>query len=287
MVSPKDLAQLESDFLAGRNPLGYLPVCQALRKRRQFARALELCQRGLAIDATSLAGRTLHVRLLNDLGRYVEALREVERLAAEHPDLLGVQVEQARCLMGLGRHQDAGPVIERLNALNPLDPQVQMITNDHIRATAQHSRESVRVDGLLRSATPAVVSGPARTMTYGEMLAAVTAEVAPLARVLSAAVIPVGAGAPAVEGDAMAAEAGYLFFKETNIACRELDSGGFRMGMIETDRAQMLVVARRDVVVTLAVEPTSNPGRIFHRLHDTLERLMPPARPAGAVRSNT
>ncbi|MBI5153965.1 tetratricopeptide repeat protein [Candidatus Poribacteria bacterium] len=65
-----ELAKLEADFASGRNPLAYIPLCQALRRQRRYTEALEACQRGLRSDPNSVAGRTMLARLLADLGRY-------------------------------------------------------------------------------------------------------------------------------------------------------------------------------------------------------------------------
>ena len=64
MAVTSEFYQLESDFLTGRNPLAYIPLCHALRRQKNYTRAYELCQRGIRNDPKSVAGRTLLARLL-------------------------------------------------------------------------------------------------------------------------------------------------------------------------------------------------------------------------------
>ena len=102
-ITPSDIARLEADFKSGRNPLAYIPLCQALRRTKRYARALEVCSAGLRGDKNSVAGRTLYCRLLGDLGRYQDAFTELEKALKEAPDSMGLLTEKARSMFRAAR----------------------------------------------------------------------------------------------------------------------------------------------------------------------------------------
>lgn len=269
MSTPSDVIQLERDFLSGRNPLGYLPLCQALRRQKNYARALEICARGLARDPDSVAGRTMHVRLLGDLGRYEEALREIARVETRVPDAMGLTVEKARCLVKLRRLDEARSVLDRLSARNPMAPEVQDLTAALSRAHRQqtsgnNSSSMVEIPRILRTNT-------------GEVLAALLSEMRQLVNIKSAAVIPTAAGIPALEGDPMQGEVAYEFYKEAGIACSELEAGKVHLGIIETDNLQIIVLVRQKAIVAISFEPTMNLGKILHRFQIVVGQLLPDA----------
>lgn len=270
MVVPAELAQIEEDFLSGRNPLAYIPLCHALRRQRQFPRALELCQRGLAGDPSSIAGRTLYARLLSDLGHYEDALREVARAETQAPGAMGLLIEKTRCLLRLHRLEEANEVLQPLLDHSPLDPEVQLL--------------STQVRQLRARAAAASISGSDSSqrvlrLTNREMLQQLLELLRPHALVLSCAVIPVKAGEPAVEGNPALAEAAYAFYSGVDRVSRDLDEPPMRMGILETESAQIIVLVRKDALVSIGFEPTPRFGKLYHRFHTAVCQLLPEAAP--------
>lgn len=265
MTLPAELVQMEKDFLSGRNPMAYIPLCHALRRQKAFTRALELCQRGLGGDPNSVAGRALYARLLVDLGHYEDALREIARAEAQAPDAMGLMVEKTRCLLRLKRFEEAELVLRELVTRNPLDPEVQLL-NTQMRQLRN------AIGGLgnsSRDAIPRVLK-----LTSKEILDRVVSEMRLQVKVLSCAVIPTGAGEPALEGDPGPAEAGYSFFKGVTAACREMEQGTMRVGLMETENAQLIVLVRRNTLVSLCIEPTIRFGAVFHRFQILVSQLL-------------
>ncbi|CAN5424270.1 hypothetical protein BH09SUM1_BH09SUM1_03860 [soil metagenome] len=267
MVLPAELARMERDFLSGKNPLAYIPLCHALRRQKSFSRALEICQRGLAQDQNSVAGRALLARLLSDLGHYEDALREVAKAEIAAPDAMGLLTEKARCLLKLRRLEEAEVVLDKLSERNPLDPQVQLLSTQFRQLRSQHPAA-----GTHRGAEAVTTF---MRLTSKEVLDAILKEMKGQATIYAAAVIPTRAGEPAVHGNPLPAEAAYEFWKETSISSQELDCGSMRVGMIETEQAQLIVLVRKNTLVALSIQPSQNFGRIFHRFQMAVGQLLP------------
>jgi tetratricopeptide (TPR) repeat protein len=141
----RDIATFEAEYLTGRNPLAYIPLCQALRRERRFAEALEHCQRGLEKTPDSAAGRTLLVRLLTDMGRHEPALREAERAERLAPASKGLLVAKARALGNLGKMDQATEILSQLEREHLLDPEVQILSRDLKSMEVVRPREQTRL----------------------------------------------------------------------------------------------------------------------------------------------
>ncbi|MCC6546734.1 hypothetical protein IT570_06150 [Candidatus Sumerlaeota bacterium] len=268
MAAVGELFQLESDFLSGRNPLAYIPLCHALRRQKKYIQALELCQRGVRVGPSSVAGRTLLARILSDLGRYEEALREVSKVEAEAPHAMGVLVEKAKCLIRLRRLMEADVVLHTLNSLNPLDPQVQVLNRGLIE---------LRKHEMLSTPLP-MKSGFMRkpSMTSRDILELVRDEMKDHCSILSLAVIPKGAGEPAIEGKEEAAEVAYKFYRDSTQSCKDLEVGAVRLGIIETAEVQLIVLVRQGSLVSLAIQSTPSLGKILYRFQTVVGELVNP-----------
>jgi tetratricopeptide (TPR) repeat protein len=275
MVQPADLQQLERDFLSGKNPLAYIPLCNALRKQKNYARALEVCQRGLGADPTSLAGRTMLARILADLGHYEDALREITKAEAFAPDAMGLMIEKARCMIRLKRIDDAEALISQLDTRNPLDPQVQLLNTQLRQLRTQLKGGTTHT--MARDEAPRFVRH-----SNQEILDIVRREMKGHAVILSLAVIPTGAGEPAVEGDVTIAECAYQFWKESDVCCRELDCGASRLGILETDKIQMLILIKKSTLLAISIQPSANLGKIYHRFQLVAGQLLPDAVSSGS-----
>lgn len=274
MALPSEIIQLERDFFSGRNPLAYIPLCQALRRRKEYVRALDVCQRGLAGDPDSLAGRRLLAQLLIELGHYEEALREIGRAEANAPDAAGLLVVKTNCLIRLGRFDEAEAALERLRSKNLMAPDVQMLSN-LLREQRRDQRGGVRA--------PTGMEAPIRAYRKNnrEILDSIREEMASLVKLQCVAVIPVGAGEPALEGNPLHGEAAYEFFRSTSTACRELESGGVKMGFLETPGVQLIVLVRKEAIVAVSFGPAQNFGKVLHRLTSIIGPLMRDTTPSG------
>ncbi len=265
--SDYDPARLESDFLSGKNPLAYIPLCNALRKQKKYSRALEICHRGLAGDPESVAGRVIYARLLGDSGRYQDALAEIQRVENKAPDALGLMVEKAKCLIHLRRIEEARATLDELDKRNPFDPQVQMLETQYRQVKGQQQESNQRQS---RS------SGHRRLkLRNQEILDRILAEMRSLADIISCAVVPIRAGDPALHGTPEPAECAYEFYKEAMEACGELDCGGVEIGLIETENSQLIVLVRREHLVSFSMRPTANFGKVLYRLQMAVSRLLP------------
>ena len=268
---PSNIEQMERDFFSGRNPLAYIPLCQALRKQKNVLRALDLCQRGLAGDPHSIAGRTLHARLLADLGHYEDALKEIRHAEAQDPEALGLLTEKVRCLVKLHRMDEARPIMETLNRRNPMGADVQHLNSVVIKEEkdARNSMASVPVQRVSR-----IFRHSPR-----DLLDSVRENMRGAVPIQSCAVIPTGAGEPAVEGNTLHVEAAYAFYKGASTAFRDLEAGSMRVGLIETNEVQLIVLVREKILVSLSFEPTPSFGKVFHRFVNVVGQLLPGALP--------
>mgnify|MGYP003856636907 CR=1 FL=1 len=107
MATPAETKRLEQDFLSGRDPRAYIPLCAALRRQKSYIRGLEMAQRGLRGDPTSVAGRIIYARLLSDVGHYEDALREIARLEILNQNPTGFRT-------GLHRRPEQSPLLRLL-----------------------------------------------------------------------------------------------------------------------------------------------------------------------------
>lgn len=266
-ASDKDLARLEADFLSGRNARAYLPLCTALRRQRRFARALELCQKGLSADSGSVAGRTLLARLLADLGRYDESLQEIARGEALDPAATGLQIEKARCFLRLHMMEEARELIDELVALHPIDPQIKMLATEMRQMTSGGGGRETRHSGMVR-----MISTQAE-----DILPLIQAQVAPLGAVKSAAIVDLDSDKTVVEGEESVVPLLEEHYGELSEACAELDQGTTHFLMIELEKALLLVFRRDRRLAILAMEPGVNFGKLMHRLAAVLNQHLPVA----------
>lgn len=266
MAVVSELFQLESDFLSGRNPLAYIPLCHALRRQKKYVQALELCQRGVSRNPTSVAGRTLLARLLGDLGRYEDALREIAKVEVQAPAAMGILIEKAKCLIRLRKLMEADATLQKLNSLNPLDAQVQLLNRglSEIRKHEMLSTPLPMKSGFMRKSS----------MTSREILEHVRDEMKAHCSILCVAVIPKGAGEPAIEGKEAAAQIAYVFYRDAMKACKDLDVGEVRLGIVETAEVQLIVLVRQGSLVSLAIQSTPSLGKILYRFQTVVGELV-------------
>ncbi len=266
MDSTSEIAMLEDEFLSGRNPLAFLPLCQKLRRLKKPLKAMEICRRGLEEVPGSLAGKIMYVRLLADLGHYKAALDEIEKVEQTAPETIGLLIEKARCQVKLSKLDEARILINRLNSYDPMNAEVQVISRE-----LRHQERKVN-EGKVPE-RPLFFPPPKRNNQ--EILEIVKKEIQKLVSVRSCAVIPTGIGIPAVEGDPAHAEIAYEYYKGIVTSCNDLELGKMKMGVIEMDMAQFIVLVRQKSLVSVSFEPTPQFGRVFNRFQTIVEHLVP------------
>lgn len=273
-----EVQQLEADFLSGRNPLSYIPLCQALRRHRQYSRALEICQRGLAGDPDSVAGRTLLARLFADVGRYQDCLAEVERAETRAPDAMGLLIEKARAQIHLHLAREAEETLHRLDARNPMDPTVQQL---HAQFQAMR-RATQNLSPAASGQTPL----PRFDWRPEEVLGAVRRHIGELGTLQTLALLSLTSGQSLIQGDSRAAEAAERIYHETDLAFGEMDQGMFQLGVVELTKALVMIFRWRGKLLVVSVDPTANFGKLYVRINTVLNQLLPSQRPPRALRQD-
>lgn len=265
-----EFERLQSDFRSGRNPKAYIPLCQELRRRKRHGEALTVCQAGLVRDTASIAGRTELVRILAELGRFEEGLREVEKAERRTPDAFGLRMQKLRCQLRLRRLDDAGATLATLEAMNPMEP-----TLGALRAELQRA-----MGGAV--ASRAEIRKPVFDvrLTGADFVRFLRSNVQALGKVLAVALVDLEKKQSFLEGDDHLAEIAAQFERETSQACQEMGHGSLSYGMIETHLAMVMAVRRGSKLVVVATDPGLNYGKLQHRVMLLVDRHFPA--PSGA-----
>jgi tetratricopeptide (TPR) repeat protein len=100
--------------LDGEMALGWLSLGSQLLAVREHAESRDCLERALELDAGLWQARSQLTLLLQDLGRYQDALSEIERAIELAPDTLDHQLRAADIEVRLSRHAKA---LERLHAM--------------------------------------------------------------------------------------------------------------------------------------------------------------------------
>ncbi|HXU01091.1 MAG TPA: tetratricopeptide repeat protein, partial [Polyangia bacterium] len=127
------------------------PVIEALRRRAQDRRALELEARleaALATCGGNVEARVERMRARGDVSGAVETLRTAIRLDPERNDLVG---DLAVLLSSAGKHDEALAEIARLVARDPNDPQRRLRLADAQAAAGQATAARETIAALLAS----------------------------------------------------------------------------------------------------------------------------------------
>lgn len=268
-LGAQELTKLEEDFRTGRNPLAYIPLSQALRRARRLSEALEICQRGIGYDPGSIAGRTQLIRILLDMGRYADALREIETAekGGRALNATGLMAEKARCCLRLRREDEARAILSELDRTNPLDAQVQLLKAELRTLSKQGDR------GRVVAGTPLRTSFVSR---MDEVVRALRDQVTPLGKVHTIAILDLDSEKACVEGGGEIAEVGSAFHEEVAVVCDEMDQGMLHYALLELQKALVMVIRRQRKLVVLVIDPGANFGKLQHRVQIVLSQYLPP-----------
>ena len=138
------LEELRRRYLAGSDPLAYLPYGSALLDERQLTQALDVCLRGLDVRP-SFAGRRLLAQIYFEMGRYPQAVEVLQAMLAEGRESFAALLLLARTYSRCGRWSDCQPLLERLNRLNSADPEV-ILLQQQAREAFERSQQLTPVE---------------------------------------------------------------------------------------------------------------------------------------------
>lgn len=272
-----EFEKLQSDFRSGRNPKAYIPISQELRRRKRHGEALTVCQNGLSRDPVSVAGRTELVRILADLGRFEDGLREIEAMERGGVQAaFGLTLQKLRCEVRLNRLDEAAETLADLESQNPFEPSLGAFRSE-LRSAAEAAAGRRGGRGRDKSAFEVRPTG-------ADLVRHLRTHVQTLGKVLAVALVDLENKQSFVEGDDLLAEVAAQFERETALACEELGHGRVAYGLIETRFALVIAVRRGSKLVVVATEPSVNYGRLQHRVMLLLDRNLPA--PAGARRDS-
>jgi tetratricopeptide (TPR) repeat protein len=264
-LDEREFLRLREDFLSGRNPRAYIPICQHLRRQRRVAEALDFCQRGLQHDSRSLAGRTLLAKLLADVGRYEDALEQVRRteeFAAGELNLLAVK---AQCLIKMRQVPEAEAAVAELDERFPMDPQAKLLAAE---------LRQLREEALRRTSREVALPIFAPAVRLEEIVRTLAVQLAPVAKVHTIGIVDLDSARSHVEGSQALVEAAEAFFQDVSVSCGETGQGVALSGLIELDKALVLLFLRNRRLVALAVDPEVNYGKVHHRVMAVLQQTL-------------
>lgn len=274
-LNAQELSKLEADVASGRNPLAFIPLANGLRRERRLAEALDVCQKGLEKNPQSLAGRTLRARLLNDLGRYREALAEAERAESTLGAAMGLSVERVRALIQVDDLEAARTHLAELEKANLVAPEVQMLRGSLREREGQLATFTVRASA---AAVPRLRSTP-----VDELAALLGDAISSMCKVHCCAACDLDSGKYGVQGRRMVLEKAEELFQDLVGSCHEMEGGMLKVVTLETRTALTVISLRGRRLIILSVDPAVNFGRFLHRMNLVLQQHAPVASSAGTV----
>lgn len=121
---------LREAYDRGESQAAYIPYAEALLRTKSFQKALAVCLDGLRQDTHSARGRTLLGKVYYDMGRYEEALAELERALQGSPDAFQTKVALAKTLVRMRKFSRACKMVNLLKAINPADVEIQQLDQE-------------------------------------------------------------------------------------------------------------------------------------------------------------
>lgn len=277
MATNERLAALREEFETGTNPVVFIPYATALRRERCYPQAIEVCQKGLARHPGSVAGRTLLARLYCDIGAYEESRVILEQLYASAPDASGVRVALARTYIRMHEIERAESLLYRLNAENPMDPEVQILNTGLRRLKSAGG-------GVKGDFRPSNLAPPPTTVE--EILESVARRMGSVAKVIGVVLVSLEGTFETVRlGQIQALREAIEAFREVDRACEELEIGRVSGGEIALDAGTILFACRGDELVMLCLEPSERMGPARIAFDRAIARLFPEPESTDTVNS--
>lgn len=121
---------LRATYDSGESQTAYIPYAEALLGAKNFSKALAVCLDGLQYDTHSVRGRTLLGRIYHDMGRYDEALAELERALQSSPQAFQTKVMLAKTLVRKRQFSRARKMVSLLKAMSPKDAEIQQLDQE-------------------------------------------------------------------------------------------------------------------------------------------------------------
>lgn len=207
------------------------------------------------------------VRLLCDLGRYDEALREADNALGRGIESLGLKVERARCLVKMRYLEEASQAVDLLNQEDPLDAHVQAVTGEFRRLEREKRTVVPGRAGAQVPPTPATRSFEILAETFHE-------EISKFAALGPVGFFDLDSGKKKAWGDDAVVDAAEEVFQETALACLDLDEGFVSEMVIEMSSASVMIVQKARLVAVVTFGSDVNHGKLHHRMNFVMEQLV-------------
>lgn len=270
MATNERLATLQHEYEAGQTALAFFPYATALRRDRKYLQALEVCQKGLTRNPTSVAGWTLLGRLYCDIGRYEESLATLERVQNQAPGAAGVGIAVARTLVKMHELERAEVLLEEANRANPLDPEVQLLNTAVRRLRAQKRLHRIQPPDASAQELPPT--------TPTEVVESIVGRVSRVATVVGGVMASLrGRYEPVRLGGGYSLVSFVDAYRELRKAYEELEYGTLLRGELEWEGSLILFTVRQDDLVFLAIRSSDRTGRIKSVLELAVTQLVPSA----------
>jgi tetratricopeptide (TPR) repeat protein len=135
-------------YNSGASHTAYIPYAEALRGAKNFTTALAVCVDGLQYDTHSVRGRTLLGKIYYDMGRYDEALAELELALKAAPQAYQTKVMLAKTLVRKRQFERARKIVDLLKAMTPEEMEIQQLDQE-IRE--QYSEVKTEYDAVVET----------------------------------------------------------------------------------------------------------------------------------------
>jgi tetratricopeptide (TPR) repeat protein len=124
------LDMLRQAYDSAERHTAYIPYAEALLRSKNFSKALAVCMDGLQLDTHSVRGRTLLSKIYYDMGRYDEALAQLELALQIAPQAFQTKVMLAKTLVRKRQFSRANKIVNALKAMNPDDAEIQLLDQE-------------------------------------------------------------------------------------------------------------------------------------------------------------
>lgn len=266
MLTESEFDKLMSDYRSGTNIKAYLPLSKELRRRKLTEDAYDLCREGLSQDSRSAAGRIQLARLLNDMGRFAEANRELEKAEYQGAgNAVGFLEEKARCQLQLNQLLEAKDTINQLQKIQPLATTTQMLKSELRNAGGLNSREEVSIADFQK-----------RSFIRPEkVIDLIEKTMKPLTKLSVVDFFDTHSSKFLLREKDLLLEQAIELHEDVAKSSIELGYGNLKYTMLELLQTQFFIVSRDRYILFAAFDPDANLGKIQHRVFLILDRHLP------------